>query len=84
MEKGRTKGEKSFIYLNKGKYAGYGYIGPSDDFNHPDEFRNFLVQAKTSSYADRIVSRYLNTKKNLSPVKLNSSEELVENDIWFG
>lgn len=84
MEKGRTKGEKSFIYLDKGKYAGYGYIGPSDDFNHPDEFRNFLVPAKTSSYADRIVSRYLNTKKNLSPVRLSSTEELVENDLWFG
>lgn len=84
MEKGRTKGEKSFIYLDKGKYAGYGYIGPADDFSHPDEFRNFLVQAKTSSYADRIVSRYLNTKKNLSPVKLNVTEELIENDLWFG
>ncbi|WP_026915299.1 exonuclease domain-containing protein [Christiangramia portivictoriae] len=84
MEKGRVKGEKSFIYLNKGKYAGYGYIGPADNFNHPDEFTNFLVPAKTSSYADRIVSRYLNTKKNLSPIKLDASEELVENDLWFG
>lgn len=84
MEKGRVKGEKSFIYLNKGKYAGYGYIGPGDDFNHPDEFTNFLVAAKTSSYADRIVSRYLNTKKNLSPIKIDASEKLVENDLWFG
>ncbi|MCB7481052.1 exonuclease domain-containing protein [Christiangramia sediminis] len=86
LENGRTKEEKSFIYLNKGKYAGYGYIGPSDDFNHPEEFKNFLTPSKTSSYADRIVSRYLNTKKNLSKIALNkeNEEESIENEIWFG
>lgn len=85
LEKGRTNEEKSFIYLNKGKYAGYGYIGASDDFNHPDEFKNFLTPSKTSSYADRIVSRYINTKKNLSKIALNlEEEELVESETWFG
>ncbi len=85
LEKGRTNGEKSFIYLDKGKYAGYGYIGPSDDFNHPEEFKNFLTPAKNSSYADRIVSRYSNTKKNISKIPLNLDEEEVEeNELWFG
>jgi len=85
LEKGRTKEEKSFIYLNKGKYAGYGYVGPSDDFNHPEEFKNFLTPSKTSSYADRIVSKYLNTKKNISKIPLNVvEEEMAENEVWFG
>ena len=84
LEKGRTKGEKSFIYLNKGKYAGYGYIGASDDFTHPEEFTNYLVPSKTSSYADRIVSRYLNTKKSISQIPLSNTEEQVESEMWFG
>jgi len=85
LEKGRTNEEKSFIYLNKGKYAGYGYVGPSDDFNHPEEFKNFLTPSKTSSYADRIVSKYLNTKKNISKIPLNVvEEEMAENEVWFG
>ncbi len=85
LEKGRTKQEKSFIYLNKGKYAGYGYIGASDDFNQPEEFRNFLTPSKTSSYADRIVSKYMNSKKNLSRIPLSSdNSQRVEEEIWFG
>jgi len=85
LEKGRIKEEKSFIYLNKGKYAGFGFIGPADDFNHPEEFKNFLTPSKTSSYADRIVSRYLNTKKNISKIPLNAEEtEMAENEMWFG
>lgn len=85
LEKGRTREEKAFIYLNKGKYAGYGFISPTEDFNHPEEFKNFLTPSKTSSYADRIVSSYLNTKKNLSKITLNTEneEEVRENEIWF-
>ncbi|CAL67611.1 exonuclease domain-containing protein [Christiangramia forsetii] len=78
LEKGRTREEKSFIYLNKGKYAGYGYIGPSDDFNHPEEFKNFLTPAKNSSYADRIVSRYLKIKRNFTKISLSNDEEEPE------
>lgn len=75
VEKGRSEGEKSFIYLNRGKYAGYGFIDKSEEFNQPEEFRNFLIPQKTSSYTDRIVSRYLNTKKNLVKIPLSGSEE---------
>lgn len=85
LEEGRSKNEKSFIYLNKGRYAGYGYINNSAELNHPEEFKNYLIPQKNSSYSDRIVSRYLNTKKNLSKIPLNIDEEdLVENEIWFG
>ncbi|MFV8224791.1 exonuclease domain-containing protein [Christiangramia aquimixticola] len=86
LEKGRTKGERSFIYLNKGKYAGYGYIGPMDEMNHPEEFTNYLIPAKTSSYADRIVNRYINSKKNLSRIPLTQTNEVPheeETELWF-
>lgn len=74
VEKGRKPGEKSFIYLNRGKYAGYGFIDDSEEFNEPGEFRNFLIPQKNSSYADRILSRYLNTEKNIVKIPVNGSE----------
>ncbi|MCM8567983.1 exonuclease domain-containing protein [Gramella jeungdoensis] len=80
VEKGRTSKEKSFIYLNRGRYAGYGFIDHSYEFKHSEEFRNFLIPQKNSSYADRIVSRYLNTKKELVKIPLNGSETPAEND----
>ena len=79
MEKGRHKEEKSFIYLNNGTYAGYGFIGNYEDFSQPQDFRNFLIPQKNSSYTDRIVSRYLNTKKNLK--KINLDEHLNDKNI---
>jgi DNA polymerase III subunit epsilon len=87
IEKGKHKNEKSFIYLKKGRYAGYGFIDSSEELNHAGEFKNFLIPQKTSSYADRILSRYLNTKKNLVKIPLNPGEpEFAENeeDTWFG
>lgn len=82
VEKGRTSGEKSFIYLNHGKYAGYGFIDDSEELNHPEEFKNFLIPQKNSSYADRIVRSYLNTKKFPVKIPLLSNENRTsENDV---
>jgi len=86
IEKGRVKNEKSFIYLKKGRYAGYGYINSSEELNHQEDFKNYLIPQKNSSYADRIVSRYLNAKKNLIKIPLVSAEEIEEKEpeVWFG
>ncbi len=86
VEKGRNKNEKSFVYLNKGRYAGFGYIDSSEELRSPEDFRNYLIPSKTSSYADRIVNRYLNTKKNLTKIPLSTMEvsEEIETETWFG
>ena len=86
MEKGRTRDEKSFIYLQKGRYAGYGFINDSEDFSHPEDFRNYLIPQKNSSYTDRLVSKYLNTRKNLKKIPLFQSEPAIatEPEAWFG
>ncbi|WP_282018001.1 exonuclease domain-containing protein [Salegentibacter mishustinae] len=85
VEKGRTKAEKSFIYLKKGRYAGYGYVENSDDFN-VDQFEDYLIPQQNSSYADRIVNKYLSAKKNLTKLALNPVEEVEERETeeWFG
>lgn len=75
VEKGRSKTEKSFIYLNRGKYAGYGFIDHTQELRHPEEFRNFLIPQKNSSYASRIVSRYMSTRKDLKKIPLTSASD---------
>jgi len=85
VEKGRTKAEKSFIYLRKGRYAGYGFVEDSDDFN-VDQFKDYLIPQQNSSYSDRIVNKYLSSKKNITRLDLNQAEEVEERETaeWFG
>lgn len=80
VEKGRTTTEKSFIYLNRGKYAGYGFIDSSEEVSQPEDFRNFLIPQKCSEYAERIVSRYINTSKNLERISLTDSHNYTHQD----
>ncbi len=87
VEKGRTRDEKSFIYLHKGKYAGYGFISQTDDFAQAEQFRDYLIPQKSSSYAERIISRYLTTKKNLTKIAVETPQEEPEEyatENWFG
>lgn len=71
VEKGRKESEKSFIFLNRGKYSGYGFIDSSESFDHPEDFRNYLIPQKNSAYAERILSSYLNNSKNLVRIPLD-------------
>lgn len=84
VEKGRNKKEKSFIYLNQGKYSGYGFIDESQEFNEPEDFRNFLVPQKNSSYTERILSRYLNTKTDLVRIPLEETNSYETNNVLEG
>lgn len=85
VEKGRNKDEKSFIYLNKGCFAGYGYINNSDDFNAIEQFQNFLIPQKTSGYAEKIISRYLTSGKNITRIELESTpDNFFEEDYLQG
>ena len=75
IEKGREATEKSFIYLEQGRFAGYGFIDTQEEINATEDFRNYLIRQKSSAYADRIVQRYLTTSKKLEKVRLSTSEE---------
>ncbi|MCM4155946.1 exonuclease domain-containing protein [Gramella sp. AN32] len=92
VENGRANNEKAFIYLKKGRYAGYGFIDTSEEVNNLEDFKNYLIPQKNSSYADRIVSSYLNNKKDLIKIPISqnndfevkhTSEKLLESLISF-
>jgi len=86
VEKGRTKTEKSFIYLKKGRYAGYGFIENSEDLSDHSQFDDYLIPQQNSSYADRILNSYLNKKKQIKRIELETREEFEElqTEEWFG
>ncbi len=86
VEEGRAKKERSFIYLNRGKYAGYGFIDQSQEFSNPEDFRNYLVPQKNSAYTERIISSYLRTKKNLVKLPISESSPVPSQqglEKWF-
>ncbi len=88
VEKGRHKDERSFIYLKKGRYAGYGFVENSEEFNYIEQFQDFLIPQKTSTYAEKIISRYLNSDKQINRLELETTTEeaFQENHFqeWFG
>ena len=86
VEKGRTKTEKSFIYLKKGRYAGYGFIENSEELSEPSQFDNYLIPQENSNYADRILNSYLKNKKHIKKIALEPQEEAAElqKEEWFG
>ncbi len=85
VEKGRTATEKSFIYLHQGKFAGYGFIDSSQEFTHPEDYRNFLIPQKNSVYTERIISRYLNNTGNINRISLEeTSSSEYETEVLLG
>lgn len=85
VEKGRNNQEKSFIYLKQGRFAGYGFIDETEEFNQPEDFTNFLIPQKSSAYADRIVRRYLATQKVITRLPLTQTENSTQNifEAWL-
>lgn len=75
VEKGRELGEQSFIYLEQGRFAGYGFIPGQEDVNDISDFQNFLIKQKSSAYADRIIQRYLTTSKTIKRIALQDTQE---------
>lgn len=58
-EKGRTKGEIAFVWVQRGVYKGYGYTRRSDIEQHPDEIRAQLLPQKDNKDIRRILDLYL-------------------------
>ena len=79
VEKGRNPNEKSFIYLKKGRYSGYGFIDTNEEFNNTEDFMNYLIHQKSSAYADRIVRRYLTVSKNIEKLPLQNEDNHTQN-----
>ncbi|MDZ4664327.1 MAG: exonuclease domain-containing protein [Bacteroidota bacterium] len=62
IDKGRHHEERSLILIEKGHFAGYGYIGESETFSNIDEAKSYIKSVNYYPDADDLVRGWL--KKN--------------------
>lgn len=59
QEKGRNGSEQAFVYVEQGKYAGYGFIEKEHSVSCFEDVEAFLVRQKNTVETQRIVQSYL-------------------------
>ena len=59
---GRRADEKSFIYIEKGNYKGYGYYSDQETLNNVEDLKNFLTLQKETMLIRNVIKTEL--KKN--------------------
>lgn len=71
-EKGRTVDEEGFVYIENGRYAGYGFIEKELAVNSFDDLEAFLIRQKNTLEAQSLVKSYL--LKHLEKKKMYFNE----------
>ncbi len=59
QEKGRTIEEQAFIWIENGRYAGYGFVQKEETIHSYDDLDAFLIRKKNTLESQRIVQSYL-------------------------
>jgi DNA polymerase-3 subunit epsilon len=59
QEKGRTIEEQAFIWIENGKYAGYGFVQKEETIHSYEDLDTFLIRKKNTLETQRIVQSYL-------------------------
>lgn len=63
LDRGRTAGEQSFVWIRGHRYAGFGYVDESVQLLDADELRNYLSSSVYYPDADALVKSWLTQKK---------------------
>ena len=74
-EKGRNISEQAFVYIENGKYAGYGFIEKENVVASFDDLGAFLIRQKNTLETQRIVQTYL--LKNPEKDRLIFTEQVL-------
>jgi len=59
QERGRTLEEQAFIWIENGRYAGYGFIQKEETIHSYDDLETFLIRKKNTLETQRILESYL-------------------------
>jgi DNA polymerase-3 subunit epsilon len=59
QEKGRTIEEQAFIWIENGRYAGYGFVQKEETIHSYEDLDTFLIRKKNTHETQRIVQSYL-------------------------
>ncbi len=63
VDSGRSIEEKSIVWIEKGKYMGYGYCDENATFQHKEEVVEFLTRREDNRDAYQIIRSFLKHKK---------------------
>ncbi len=74
-EKGRDISEDAFVYIENGKYVGYGFIEKENTIATFDDMEAYLIRQKNTLETQRIVQSYL--IKNSEKVIVKFTEQLL-------
>lgn len=61
---GRDRDESSVVWVENGKYLGFGYFSNSFDLNHTFELKSFIKHYDDNQDIQRILQMYLRNKKD--------------------
>ena len=59
LGKGRENTEASIVWIDEGKYMGYGFVPKSEQIEHPEAFLPFIKPTQDETDARRLVASYL-------------------------
>jgi DNA polymerase-3 subunit epsilon len=78
IDRGRDHEERSMILVERGRYAGYGYITESDAFSTIDDARNFIKTVNYYPDADDLIRGWLKRNNVKKIVLRKRSRELYD------
>lgn len=58
IDNGRTKNEKSIVYIENGHFYGMGYLTSDCVINHVTEFKEFVIRYSSNHYITQLISSY--------------------------
>ncbi len=71
LDKGRTLGEKSLFYINKGLLVGYGFCELNIQYTHPEILGRILTQIEPNEHYQSLLHKHT-SQNNLKEVVLGS------------
>lgn len=76
LDKGRNKGEKSVVWIDRGIYKGFGYAPFHFHGKEPQQWARYIQPEQENKDNKSIVSYFLRADKQLRIVELNTLETL--------
>lgn len=73
IDRGREIDERSVVWIENGKYKGYGYYNLNYQINNPKILKSIINPVQHSSNAQHIIQNYLRKHKGFKIVNLSSN-----------
>lgn len=73
IDQGRAQGERSVIWIENGKYRGYGYFNLNHQINNPEILQSLINQVEGDKNSAHLIGQYLRKRKGVKIINLSST-----------